>query len=62
MVAALQRSLHEADRQPIFLLKGGSYLELKLGLESRATSDVDLLFRGIFDDFVDPLDAALAEP
>jgi hypothetical protein len=62
VVAALQRSLHEADRQPIFLLKGGSYLELKLGLESRATSDVDLLFRGIFDDFVDPLDAALAEP
>ena len=45
-----------------FLLKGGAYLELRLGLRSRATKDLDALVRGDFDEFAETLDAALAKP
>jgi len=61
VVAALQRALHD-DGRPIFLLKGGAYLEVRLGLATRATKDVDTLFRGDFDKFLDSLDEALREP
>ncbi|MEX0836055.1 MAG: nucleotidyl transferase AbiEii/AbiGii toxin family protein, partial [Nitriliruptor sp.] len=51
VVAALQRAVDDTGR-PRFLLKGGTYLELRLGLESRSTSDVDGLFRGEFDELM----------
>lgn len=60
-VAALQRALGP-DGHPRFLLKGGAYLELRLGLETRATKDVDVLFRGNFDEFMDVLDETLHHP
>jgi len=60
VIAALQRTRSE-DAHPRFLLKGGAYLEVRLGLEARATKDVDTLFRGDFNDFMDVLDANLAE-
>lgn len=61
VIAALQRT-RAGDGHPRFLLKGGAYLEIRLGLRSRATKDVDILFRGDFAEFVDALDATLAEP
>ncbi|MEX1164779.1 MAG: nucleotidyl transferase AbiEii/AbiGii toxin family protein [Nitriliruptor sp.] len=61
VVAALQRAVDDTGR-PRFLLKGGTYLELRLGLESRSTSDVDGLFRGEFDELMPHIDAALTEP
>lgn len=61
VIAALQRALHD-DSEPSFLLKGGTYLEFRLGLLARATKDVDTLFRGTFDEFIDVLDDALAKP
>ena len=61
VVAALQRALGP-DGDPLFLLKGGVYLEHRLGLASRATKDVDTLFRGELDHFLHALDSALAEP
>lgn len=61
VIAAIQRARHD-DGAPRFLLKGGTYLELRLGFKARATKDVDTLFRGTFDDFLDVLDEALAEP
>jgi hypothetical protein len=57
-IAALQRALH-TDGKPRFLLKGGSYLEMRLGLRSRATTDIDALFRGDFDDLLSTLDSCL---
>lgn len=57
-VGVLQRATY-VDEGPRFLLKGGAYLELRLGLQARATKDVDTLFRGTFDDFVDVLDSCL---
>ena len=61
VIAALQRVLFKDDL-PRFLIKGGTYLELRLGLRTRATRDLDALFRGTFDEFLDALDEALAEP
>lgn len=61
VVAALQRALGQ-DQQPLFLLKGGVYLERRLGASARATRDVDTLFRGSVDEFVLALDEALAQP
>jgi hypothetical protein len=61
VVAALQRAVH-TDGRPRFLVKGGAYLELRLGLSARATKDVDALFRGDFEEFLDTLDETLSKP
>ena len=61
VIAAIQRAKYE-DGLPRFLVKGGAYLELRLGLKARATKDIDALFRGNFDDFFAVLDEALADP
>jgi len=61
VVAALQRALGD-DQQPLFMVKGGVYIEFNLGLRARTTSDVDTLFRGTLAEFADRLDEALALP
>ncbi|MCL2483352.1 MAG: nucleotidyl transferase AbiEii/AbiGii toxin family protein [Propionibacteriaceae bacterium] len=61
VVAALQRALGD-DQQPLFLVKGGVYIEFNLGLKARTTSDVDTLFRGELAEMADRLDQALALP
>jgi hypothetical protein len=60
VIAALQRARSE-DGHPRFLLKGGAYLEVRLGLRARATKDIDTMFRGDFSEFATVLDEALAE-
>lgn len=60
VAAALQRELR--DGTPVFLLKGGVFIERILDLNSRATKDVDTLYRGAQADLVDHIDRALAEP
>jgi len=60
VIAALQRTRAD-DGHPRFLLNGGAYLEVRLGLRARATKDIDTLFRGDFDDFLAVLDATLTE-
>ncbi|MDR0416655.1 MAG: nucleotidyl transferase AbiEii/AbiGii toxin family protein [Propionibacteriaceae bacterium] len=61
VVAALQRALG-ADNAPLFLVKGGVYMELQLGLQARATKDIDTLFRGTVAEFNQALGEVLAEP
>lgn len=61
VLAALQRSRH-ADGLPRFLLKGGTQLEARFGLTARATKDLDILFRGAFEQYLTEIDAALANP
>lgn len=39
-VAALQRALGE-DGKPLFLIKGGLFMEFHLGLKARVTKDID---------------------
>ena len=59
LLGALDR-VRESD--PVFLLKGGVAIELRLRGRARATKDVDLVFFGDPEDLADDLDRALAEP
>jgi hypothetical protein len=61
VISALQRTVGR-DQRPLFLLKGGLFMEFHLGLRARATKDVDALFRGEVGEFEADLDAAIAEP
>lgn len=60
VTAVLQREL--CDETPVFLLKGGVFIERVLDLNARATKDVDTLYRGTEADLVNHIDRALAEP
>ncbi|MDR0283337.1 MAG: nucleotidyl transferase AbiEii/AbiGii toxin family protein [Propionibacteriaceae bacterium] len=61
VTAALQRAVHE-DGTSCFLLKGGTMLQHRLSVPTRATKDVDGLVRGDIESFLDVLDDVLAEP
>lgn len=58
VLAALQSALH-TDQRCAFLVKGGTQIELRLGLRARASADLDTLFRGDFDSALESLDQAL---
>jgi len=60
VVSVLQRA-RNSQNDALFLLKGGSYLQYRLGLQTRATSDIDGLARGEMKDFLDKLDDVLRE-
>ncbi|WP_426626111.1 nucleotidyl transferase AbiEii/AbiGii toxin family protein [Leifsonia sp. McL0607] len=61
VVAAMQR-VSDPELGALFLLKGGAFLERRLSATSRSTKDVDAMFRGEVDAFVQKLDEAFAEP
>lgn len=56
----LERSLDEAG-EPLFLIKGGVSMELRLKLRARTTKDLDAVYRGTFEHWLDSLDDALEE-
>jgi hypothetical protein len=61
MIGALDRV--QADpHQPLFLVKGGVAMELRLRHGARATRDLDMVFLGDPDQLLAALDTALAEP
>jgi hypothetical protein len=59
LLGALDRS-RESD--PLFLLKGGVAMELRVGGGARATKDVDLIFFGDPGQLAEALDQDLEEP
>ncbi|WP_020013260.1 nucleotidyl transferase AbiEii/AbiGii toxin family protein [Promicromonospora sukumoe] len=61
VVAALQRAVGSSS-EPRFLLKGGTYLQHRLGRSARPTKDVDGIINGDIEQFVHDLDTILAEP
>lgn len=58
ITAALQRAV-DATGRSLFLLKGGTLLQHRLGAVARATRDLDGLVRGDLDAFLDALDDSL---
>lgn len=58
LLAALDRVRDEQD-DPLFLLKGGTAMELRLRVDARATKDVDAVFRGSASSMIERLDEAL---
>ena len=61
LVGALER-VRDGSGDPLFLLKGGVAMELRLGLEARATKDFDATFREAAELMLDGLDEALGQP
>jgi hypothetical protein len=58
--AVLDR-VRDEDGEPIFLLKGGVAMELRLQLRARVTRDYDSAFRARAEELFDHLDEALAQ-
>jgi hypothetical protein len=58
--AALDR-VRDEDGEPLFTLKGGAAMELRLGLRARASKDYDAAFRARAEDMLDAVDRALVE-
>ncbi len=56
----LDRSLDE-EGDPLFLVKGGVSMELRLKMRARTTKDLDTVYRGTFEHWLGSLDGALAE-
>lgn len=56
----LDRARSQAG-EPRFLVKGGVSMELRLNLKARTTQDLDTVFHGEFEDWIEALDDALAE-
>jgi Nucleotidyl transferase AbiEii toxin, Type IV TA system len=61
IIAAVLDRARDEDGEPLFTLKGGAAMELRLGLSARASKDYDAAFRARADDMLDALDRALAE-
>lgn len=61
LVGALDRARDLHD-EPLFIVKGGVAMELRLKLDARATKDFDATFRDAAGRMLDRLDEALAEP
>lgn len=62
IVTAVLDRVRDEDGEPIFLLKGGVAMELRLQLRARATGDYDAAFRTRTEEVIDRLDEALAQP
>ncbi len=61
VAAKLQQAINDAGVSR-FSLKGGTLLQHRLGLESRATKDLDGIVSGDIEGFLEALDAVLVEP
>lgn len=59
VVAAMLENVRDENEDPLFVLKGGAAMELRLGLRARATKDFDTAYRHSIDNMLDRLDDAL---
>jgi hypothetical protein len=60
-ISAVLDRVRDEDGEPLFTLKGGAAMELRLGINARASKDYDAAFRDRAEDMLDALDRALAE-
>jgi hypothetical protein len=62
VVTAVLDSVRDENDEPVFLVKGGVAMELRLRLRARATKDYDAVFRARAEEILDRLDEAIARP
>lgn len=62
VVTAMLQRIVDGSGQSRFSMKGGTYLQHRLGLSTRATKDLDGIVRGDIDDFMINVDQQIAEP
>jgi Nucleotidyl transferase AbiEii toxin, Type IV TA system len=61
IICAVLDRARDADNEPLFTLKGGAAMELRLGITARASKDLDAAFRERAELLLDALDDALSE-
>src|SRR4051794_50728 len=61
IISAVLDRVRDQDDEPLFTLKGGAAMELRLGINARASKDYDAAFRDRADEMLNALDQALAE-
>ena len=59
-ICAMLNDVHHEDGGALFIVKGGTAMQLRLGIRARATTDLDLAFRGHAGQWLDQFDAATA--
>lgn len=59
VLAAMLDAVRDEDGEPLFLLKGGVAMELRLDVAARATKDFDTAFRAEAAEILERLDQAL---
>lgn len=59
IISAVLGRVRDDDGLPLFAMKGGAAMELRLGLTARASKDYDATFRAPLDEMLDRLDRAL---
>jgi Nucleotidyl transferase AbiEii toxin, Type IV TA system len=57
-VCALLDNVRHGDGGHLFIVKGGTAMQLRIGIEARATRDLDMVFRGRMESWLDQLDTA----
>ncbi len=62
VITAVLDRVRDEHGEPIFLLKGGVAMELRLQLLARTTTDHDAAFRARAEEVIDKLDEALTHP
>lgn len=62
VIASILDEVRDEDNNPVFVLKGGAAMELRLGLMARATRDFDVSFRQLAADMLSRLDEAFEHP
>jgi hypothetical protein len=61
IISAVLDRVRDENDDPLFTLKGGAAMELRLGVNARASKDYDAAFRYRAGDMVEALDRALVE-
>ncbi|HUF99214.1 MAG TPA: nucleotidyl transferase AbiEii/AbiGii toxin family protein [Ilumatobacter sp.] len=59
VAAMLDQARHRDDGEPLFLIKGGVAMELRIGGSARATRDLDAALRAAIGELAEHLDPAL---
>lgn len=62
IVAAVLDQIRDENHDPIFVIKGGVAMELRLGLSARATKDFDACYRAGMTGMLTALDEVITEP
>lgn len=58
VVCAMLDQVRHDDGGHLFIVKGGTAMQLRLGVGARATTDLDVAYRGHFDDWLERFDDA----
>lgn len=60
VVCAMLDEVRRNDGGHLFIVKGGTAMQLRLGIQARATTDLDVAFAGRVEDWLDRFDTATA--